>query len=133
MPGSSTKEMGFGVSPDHHVPMGSVARLREYARRERSSSHYRDGPVVQLIARNRARHHRCIPGKENELRIACPRRDVLMSNYLASIQIRRLNTNAASFMDNLWHEKRRASDSAVVRSSGHPLVPPTGRDSRGSV
>ena len=29
--GSSTKEMGIGVSPDHHVPMGSVTRLREYA------------------------------------------------------------------------------------------------------
>ena len=48
---------------------GAVARIRERA------SHY-GGEPVQLIARNRARHHRCIPGKENELRIACPRRDV---------------------------------------------------------
>ena len=67
---------------------------REPSRVCERASHY-GGESVQLIARDRARHLRRIPGKENEFRISCPRRDVLMANYLASIQIRRLNIHTA--------------------------------------
>ena len=89
VPGISTKKMGIGVSVarpprSHGLGGGAVAGVCERA------SHYRGEPV-QLITRDRERHLRCIPGKENEFRIACPRCDVLMANYLASIQIRRLN------------------------------------------
>ena len=93
---SSTKEMGIGVLPDRHVPMGSVARLREHASVPRIM-HY-CGKFMQLVVRNRARSFRCIPGEENEFRIARPWRDVLMADQLVNIQIRRLRVYAAPFV-----------------------------------